>query len=386
MGTGWLEFIVNTIKIALIFFVVVSTVPLLVWVERRGSAFMQNRLGPNRVGPLGLLQLAADAVKFIFKEAFVPDMADRTLYYMAPAMCLLPAMLTFAAIPLSTPFTVAGHTFKMQITDIHVGIIYIFAVASLGVYGILAAGWSSANKYSLLGALRASSQMISYEVAMGLSIIGILLKYKTFDLTQMIWAQTGPLNFRWHGHTVELFSALPNWGIFFQPLAFILFFTAGFAETNRLPFDLPEGEAELVAGYHTEYGGFKFNMFFMGEYGHMMTSSALIVILFFGGYALPYAAWGPAQVADYWANHSTVVAQLLHISTVEAGTVLTMLTHLICFSAKMGFFLFVYVWVRWTLPRFRYDQLMDLGWKTMLPWSLANLGATTALLFFARTV
>jgi len=384
MGDGLLEFIVNTVKIALIFFAVVSTVPLLVWVERRGSAFMQNRLGPNRVGPLGLLQLAADAVKFIFKEPFVPEAADKALYFMAPALCLLPAMLTFAAIPLSTPFTVGGHTFKMQVTDINVGIVYIFAVASLGVYGILVAGWSSSNKYSLLGALRASSQMISYEVAMGLSIIGVILKYKTFDLTKMIGAQTGPFNFTWQGHNFEPLSWLPNWGIFFQPVAFILFFTAGFAETNRLPFDLPEGEAELVAGYHTEYGGFKFNMFFMGEYGHMMTSAALITILFFGGYALPWAGGGPVQVQEFWLSHSTWLSQTLSLSASEAASVLTMVTHLACFSAKMGFFLFVYIWVRWTLPRFRYDQLMDLGWKTMLPWSLANLGATTALMFFAR--
>ena len=203
MGEGALEFSINAIKIAAVFLGIISIVPLLVWVERRGSAFMQNRLGPNRVGPLGLLQLAADAVKFIFKEPFIPSYADKVLYFMAPGLVLLPAMLTFAAVPMATPFTVAGHTFKMQIADINVGIIYIFAVASLGVYGILAAGWSSGNKYSLLGALRGSSQMVSYEVAMGLSIIGLLLKYQTFDLTKMMAAQTGAFHFTWQNHLIQ---------------------------------------------------------------------------------------------------------------------------------------------------------------------------------------
>lgn len=383
MGTGLVEILINTVKIAAIFLGVVSTVPLLVWVERRGSAFMQNRLGPNRVGPLGLLQLAADAVKFIFKEEFIPDKAERVLYFMAPGLCLLPAALTFAAVPMAPAVTVLGHTIPMQIADINVGIVYIFAVASLGVYGILAAGWSSGNKYSVLGALRASSQMISYEIAMGLSIIGVLIMYKTFNLTEMISSQLGPLSFSWKGQVVS-FPWLPNWGIFFQPIAFILFITAGFAETNRLPFDLPEGEAELVAGYHTEYGGFKFNMFFMGEYGHMITSAALITTLFFGGYALPFVS--PEQVGQFWAEHSQGLAGILHLSVADTASILNTLTHLTVFMAKTGFWLFVYIWVRWTLPRFRYDQLMDMGWKTLLPWSLANLAASATVAFWARPV
>jgi len=381
VGSGLLEFIINTLKIALIFVGIVSTVPLLVWVERRGSAFMQNRLGPNRVGPLGLLQLAADAVKFIFKEEFIPQKAEKVLYFMAPGLALLPAALTFVAVPLSTPVTVMGHTINMQMADINVGIIYIFAVASLGVYGILAAGWSSGNKYSLLGALRASSQMISYELAMGLSIVGILMIFRTFSLNEMITAQTGHLSFIWQGSTTTV-SWLPNWGIFFQPVAFVLFITSGFAETNRLPFDLPEGEAELVAGYHTEYGGFKFNMFFMGEYGHMITSSALITTLFFGGYAIPFMS--PDEVLKFWMGHAQGMAGLISLSAADIASILTTLTHLVSFLLKTGFWLFVYIWVRWTLPRFRYDQLMDLGWKTLLPWALANLVITTVFMFFAR--
>jgi NADH-quinone oxidoreductase subunit H len=378
MGSGLLEFVINAVKIAAIFVGIVSTVPLLVWVERRGSAFMQNRLGPNRVGPLGLLQLAADAVKFIFKEEFIPEKAEKVLYFMAPGLALLPAALTFAAVPLATPITIAGHTINMQIADINVGIVYIFAVASLGVYGILAAGWSSGNKYSLMGALRASSQMISYELAMGLSLVGVLIMYHTFSLNEMITAQSGALSFIWQGNPITI-SWLPNWGIFFQPIAFILFMTSGFAETNRLPFDLPEGEAELVAGYHTEYGGFKFNMFFMGEYGHMITSSALITTLFFGGYALPYIS--PEDVLKFWTAH---VQGLGPLTAADIASTLTTLTHLVSFLLKTGFWLFVYIWVRWTLPRFRYDQLMDLGWKTLLPWALANLALTTVLVFFAR--
>lgn len=381
MGSTTLELIINTAKIAFIFLMTVNVVPLLVWVERRGPAFMQNRLGPNRVGPLGLLQLAADAVKFIFKEEFIPTNAEKALYFMAPALCLLPAALTFAAVPLATPLSILGYTFNMQIADLNMGIVYIFAVASLGVYGILAAGWSSGNKYSLMGALRASSQMISYELAMGLSIIGLILMYQSFSLNDIVAGQVGAMNFTWQGQQVVI-PWLPNWGVFYQPIAFVLFVTAGFAETNRLPFDLPEGEAELVAGYHTEYGGFKFNIFFMAEYGHMITSSALISTLFFGGYALPYIT--PLQVAAFWVENGQSISNLLGLSIADTASLLTMLTHLTVFVTKTAFWLFIYIWVRWTLPRFRYDQLMDLGWKTLLPWALANMFITTLVSFFAH--
>jgi NADH-quinone oxidoreductase subunit H len=381
MGIGLFEFIVNTVKIALVFFLLISTVPQLVWIERRASAFMQNRLGPNRVGPLGLFQLIADAIKFIFKEEFIPSHSDKILYFMAPGLAVLPAMLTFAAVPMATPFTIFGHTINMQIADLNVGVIYILAVGSLGVYGVLTAGWASGNKYSMMGALRASSQMISYEIAMGLSLVGVLLLFKTFSLNEMIAAQTGSFSFNWQG-IQHGFKYLPNWGIFYQPLAFLLFMTAGFAETNRIPFDLPEGEAELVAGYHTEYGGFKFNMFFMGEYGHMITASALLATMFFGGYALPFIS--PEQVLQFWTEHGAGISNAVHLPVNEVASLLTMVTHLVTFLIKTGFWLFFYVWVRWTLPRFRYDHLMDLGWKTLLPWALVNLVITTTVMFLAH--
>lgn len=381
MGDTTLEFTINTIKIASVFFAIVSIVPLLVWVERRGSAFMQNRLGPNRVGPLGLLQLAADAVKFIFKEEFIPEKAEKALYFMAPGLALLPAALTFAAVPFSSPLMVGGYTINMQIADVGVGIIFIFAVGSLAVYGVLAAGWSSGNKYALLGALRASSQMISYELALGLSVIGALMLYQSFSLNEMIASQLGPLSFAWQGYQVTI-NWLPNWGVFYQPLGFILFFVATFAETNRLPFDLPEGESELVAGYHTEYGGFKFNMFFMAEYGHMVTSAALVTTLFFGGYALPFVT--PEQVNNFWLTNGGFLSNFLNVSAADAASILTVVTHLISFCVKVGLWLFIYIWVRWTLPRFRYDQLMDLGWKTMLPWSLFNLALTAIVFYLAK--
>jgi NADH-quinone oxidoreductase subunit H len=341
-------------------------------VERRGSAFIQNRLGPNRVGPLGLLQLGADAIKFIWKEEFIPTNADKVLYFMAPVLALLPAALTLAAIPWGPPIQAFGYTFKLQITDMNIGIIYIFAAASLGVYGILTAGWSSGSKFAMLGALRASSQMISYEIAMGLSVVGCILLYGTLDLAQMTAFQEGPLHFIFAGRTFS-FGVLPNWGVFYQPIAFVLFTAAGFAETNRLPFDLPEAEPELVAGYHTEYGGFKFNMFFMGEYGHMVTSSALISILFFGGFNIPYVT--REQVYNFL---------LARITSPDWTSILVALIYVAVFLAKVGFFLWVYIWVRWTLPRFRYDQLMNLGWKTMLPWGLVNLALTATVIFFAR--
>jgi len=359
----------------------IQMVPLLVWLERRGSAFMQNRLGPNRVGPLGLMQLLADAVKFIFKEDFVPQYATKFLYLAAPVVALIPAALAFAAIPLSTPihieaFTKWGqswgpYTIPMQSVYMNVGIIYVLAVSSLGVYGLLLAGWSSGNKYSLLGALRASAQMVSYELALGLAIVGVLLVYGTFDLNKMVELQSGPLSFAFMGKEFVI-SWLPQWGIFYQPVGFILFTVVAFAESNRLPFDLPEAEGELVVGYHTEYGGFKLLLFFMGEYGHMMVSSALIATFYLGGYQIP-----GLTVADV-TNFFT--------SQVGAGTlasILTALVFLISFSVKVAFFLWVFIWVRWTLPRFRYDTLMDLGWRTLLPWTIGNVIVTALILFIA---
>lgn len=381
MGKDIFEITVNGLKLVVIFLMMVQAVPMLVWLERRGSAFIQNRLGPNRVGPLGLMQLLADAVKFLTKENFVPDTAKPLLYYAAPVFALIPGAVAFSAIPMSTPIQVGAfemfgsnwgpYTFLFQGYDIGVGIVFILGVSSLAAYTLLMAGWGSGNKYSLMGALRASAQTISYELALGLSIVGIIMMYGTFNLTEMTLAQQGPMSFTWMGHTVTS-NYLPNWGIFFQPLAALLFFSATFAESNRLPFDLAEGESELVAGFHTEYGGFKFNMFFIGEYGHMMISAGLMTLFFFGGFGIPYVS--VAQVQE-WAASVT--------STAGGASGLVAVLHFLSFMIKFSVFLWIFIWVRWTLPRFRYDQLMDLGWKTMLPWALGNTVLTAFVIYIA---
>lgn len=367
---------IEILKMSVIFLMMVQMVPILVWVERRGSAYIQNRFGPNRVGPLGLLQLLADAVKFAFKEEFAPEKSYRGFFYAAPVLGLLPGVLAFGAIPLSIPFTIEGdgwtHTFNTQIVDLGIGIVFILGVSSLAAYALLLAGWGSANKYSLFGALRASAQTISYELALGLSLVGILLCYGTFDFSEMIAAQQGPLAYTVFGKEYVISNLIPAWGIFYQPLGALLFFVAIFAETNRLPFDLPEAEAELVAGYHTEYGGLKMLLFFIGEYGHMMVGSALMATFYFGGYTLP-----GVTVEGVRAMLSGV------FESPNAISVVTMLIFHLILLVKIIFFLWVFIWVRWTLPRFRYDQLMDLGWKTMLPWALFNT-VLTAVLILAR--
>lgn len=379
MGADAFEISVNVAKLLVIFLMMVQAVPILVWLERRGSGFIQNRFGPNRVGPLGLMQLLADAVKFLTKEDFIPEKAVKFLFLAAPVSALIPAAVAFAAIPMSAPIYVEAfemfgsswgpYTFLFQGYEIGVGIVFILGVSSLAAYTILMAGWGSGNKFSLMGALRASAQIISYELALGLSIVGIILLYGTFNLTDMVQAQQGPLMFKAFGYQISS-AYLPNWGIFFQPLGAILFFAATFAESNRLPFDLAEGEAELVAGFHTEYGGFKMLMFFIGEYGHMMIASGLMVTFFFGGYGIPFVS-----VADVHSWASGIA------STATGANALTSVIHFLAFNLKFAIFLWIFIHVRWTLPRFRYDQLMDLGWKTMLPWALANTMVTAAVIY-----
>ncbi|AFY03430.1 NADH dehydrogenase I chain H [Bdellovibrio bacteriovorus str. Tiberius] len=381
MGKDIFEITVNGLKLVVIFLMMVQAVPILVWLERRGSAFIQDRLGPNRVGPLGLVQLLADAVKFLNKENFMPQTAKPFLYYAAPIFALIPGAVAFSAIPLSSPIQVGTfemfgstwgpYTFLVQGYDIGVGIVFILGVSSLAAYTLLMAGWGSGNKYTLMGALRASAQTISYELALGLSIVGVIMLYGTFNLTEMTLAQQGPLAFSFLGHTITA-NWLPNWGIFYQPVGALLFFSAAFAESNRLPFDLAEGESELVGGFHTEYGGFKFNMFFIGEYGHMMIASGLMVLFFFGGYTIPYVS--VAELNEWAAGVA---------STAGTASALVALIHFLVFNIKFGFFMWVFIWVRWTLPRFRYDQLMDLGWKTMLPWALANTIITAFVIYIA---
>lgn len=384
MGRDSFEIVVNGIKLVLIFLVMVQAVPILVWLERRGSAFIQNRFGPNRVGPLGLMQLLADAVKFLFKEEFFPARGIKFLYYAAPVSALIPATLAFASIPLGAPIkldpfqmfgqTWGPYTFLIQGYEIGIGIVFILGVSSLAAYTMLMAGWGSGNKYALLGALRASSQTISYELALGLSVVGVILLYGTFNLTEMVLQQQGPLSFHFWGSTIVAPSWIPNWGIFYQPLGAILFYAATFAESNRLPFDLPEGEAELVAGFHVEYGGFKMLLFFIGEYGHMLVASGLMATFFFGGYELPCV------------TPDEVLAWLQSWMGVGNGTaILNGLLHFAVFMAKVAVFLWIFIQVRWTLPRFRYDQLMDLGWKTMLPWALANAIFTAVMIFVAHS-
>jgi NADH-quinone oxidoreductase subunit H len=388
MGADVFEIGVNFAKMVAIFLIMVQIVPLLVWVERRGSAYIQNRFGPNRVGPLGLTQLLADAVKFLTKEEFVPARAYRFMFYSAPVIALIPAAIAFGALPLSSPVSVEAfemmgrswgpYVFKFQSFDIGIGIVFVLAISSLAAYSILLAGYGSNNKYSLYGALRASAQTISYELAMGLSIVGIILVFNTFNFTELIAAQTGPLSFYWFGKQVSVagvsgLSWIPNWGIFYQPLGALLLFAAMFAETNRLPFDLPEAEGELVAGYHTEYGGIKMNMFYIGEYGHMLVASGLMVIFYLGGFTLPYV------------NAESLNA--LFTGWGWSPTKASLVTSLALFGVLFGkilLFLWIFIWVRWTLPRFRYDQLMDLGWRTMLPWALANTVLTAIIVLIMR--
>lgn len=369
MGSTTTEILINGVKTILVFLMMVQAVPILVWLERRGSAFIQNRFGPNRVGPLGLMQLLADAVKFLTKEDFSPEKGNSLMFYMAPVFALIPAAVAYMAIPMSVPLKLGDSTFLIQGYEINVGIVFIMGISSLAAYTILMAGWGSGSKFSLMGAMRASAQIISYELALGLSIVGVILLYGTFNLTEMIQAQQGSLHFTAFGTAREI-SWLPNWGVFYQPIGMILFFAAAFAESNRLPFDLAEGEAELVAGFHTEYGGFKMLMFFIGEYGHMMIASGLMATFFFGGYGI----WNFTPQEVYHYAYGLLGSEM-------AANIFNTVVHFLSYNIKFAFFLWIFIHVRWTLPRFRYDQLMDLGWKTMLPWALANTMITAAIIF-----
>jgi len=319
-------------KIALLLFVMLTTVAYMTWVERRVSAWIQDRRGPNRVGPFGLLQPLADGIKFLFKETIVPPHVYRPVYVLAPIMIFVPAMVTIAVVPFGPVLKAFGHDIPLQIADVDNGILIVLAFASMGVYGVALAGWSSNNKYSLMGGLRSSAQLISYELAMGVAIVGVLMATGSLRLNDVVQHQMA------HG-----------WNLLWQLPGFLIFLTAAFAETNRLPFDLPEAENELVAGYHTEYSGMWFSMFYMAEYANMVTASALIVTLYCGGYHVPglhrLGLPGPAAAIVQTA----------------------------AFGLKVAFFLFVYVWVRWTIPRFRYDQLMNLGWKVLLPIGLVHI-------------
>ena len=322
------------IKSALIAFVLLTAFAYLTFAERKIAALMQVRKGPNRVGPWGLLQPAADGIKLIFKEEVMPAGADKVLFFLAPILTMVPAIVIVAVIPLGPDVELFGRTIRLGISDLNVGLLYILAIASVAVYGIVLAGWSSANKYALLGGLRASAQMISYEIALGLSIIGPIMLAGTLSLQGIVQAQQAS-----------------TWYVLWQPLGAMIFLIAGLAELNRAPFDMPEAEQELTAGYFTEYSGMKFSLFFMGEYIKMVAVSAIATTLFFGGYLGPFVDKLP------WLG-------------------------ILYFAIKTAGFLFLMIWIRLTLPRLRYDQLMAFGWKVLLPLALFNVVITAVVIVF----
>lgn len=326
----------SLIKILIVVHVLLIGVMAMILAERKVSGWIQDRHGPNRVGPWGILQPIADGIKFFLKEDLIPDHVDKPIYVLAPAILLVPALIICAVVPFGSSITVAGYEIPLQIADINIGILYVLAITSLGVYGVVLGAWASNNKYSLLGGLRSSAQMISYELTLGLAIIGVLMLSGSLSLREIAIAQGANI---W------------NWNFLIHLPAFLAFTTAAFAETNRLPFDLAEAEQELVAGYHTEYSSMKFAMYFMAEYMNMIVGSAVAVTLFLGGWHL----FGLENLGGpFWSGVISVAI----------------------FSAKTALFLFVFIWVRWTLPRFRYDQLMNLGWKFLLPIALTSIVVT----------
>ena len=311
------------------------------YAERKVAAFFQDRIGPNRAGPFGLLQPLADGVKMFMKEEIIPSQSDKALFILGPSLAMLTACMTGVVIPWGNSLMINGNEYLMQITDVNIGILYVFGVVSIGVYGIMIGGWASNNKFSLLGALRASSQMISYELAMGMSIIALVMMTGTLSIREIVEGQPGA-----------------HWNVLVQPLGFLLFIICAFAETNRTPFDLPECETELVGGYHTEYSSMKLGFYLFAEYINMFISSAIIVSLYFGGYNFPF-------INSLGLSHNLVSI---------LGTVI--------FFGKIFFFIFFFMWVRWTIPRFRYDQLMRMGWQILLPLAVLNIVLTGVYLLW----
>ena len=335
----------SIILFKLIFILVIFGVSLFIamyatYMERKVAAFLQDRIGPNRAGPFGLLQPLADGGKLFFKEEFIPLKSDRWLFLMGPGFFMVTALMTSAVIPFGPDFMYNNEMVSLQATDLNVGLLYIFGVVSLGVYGVLVGGWASNNKFSLLGAIRAASQNISYELAMGLSIIALVMMTSSLSLREIVNQQQGG-----------------NWNILYQPLGFLIFLICAFAETNRAPFDLPECETELVGGYHTEYSSMKLGFFLFAEYINMFISSAILATLYFGGYHFPF------------------------VSQMEPGMLKVILSVIVLFG-KIFFFIFFFMWVRWTLPRFRYDQLMNLGWKVLIPLAVINILLTGGVILF----
>ncbi len=337
-----IAFIIEKVIIVVILFVLTLTIAAYsTLAERKVAAFLQDRVGPNRAGPFGIFQPLADGGKMFFKEEIIPTGANKWLFIAGPSLALLTAFLGSAVIPWGQPIEIMGRIVPLQVTDINVGILYIFGVVSLGVYGIMIGGWASNNKYSLMGAVRGASQNISYEIAMGLSIIALLLMTNSLSFTTIAQQQHGI-----------------NWNIFYQPLGFLIFLVCAFAETNRVPFDLPECETELIGGYNTEYSGFKMGAYMFAEYINMFVSSAVMATLYFGGYNYPGMDYVNEALGATWGP------------LVGVGVFLT----------KIIAFIFFFMWVRWTVPRFRYDQLMNLGWKILIPLAIANIVITAIVI------
>ncbi len=311
------------------------------WAERKVAAFLQDRVGPNRAGWGGLLQPLADGMKLFAKEEFIPNTPNKFLFVVGPGIAMSTALMTSAVIPWGDRFHLFGRDILLQATDLNVGILYFIGVVSLGVYGIMIGGWASNNKFSLIGAVRAASQMVSYEVAMGLSIIALVMMTGTLSLREISAQQSGM-----------------NWNVFYQPLSFIIFLICAFAETNRTPFDLPECETELIGGYHTEYSSMKMGFYLFAEYANMFVSSTLLAVMFFGGYNYPGMSWA---VENWGVNIANIIGML-------------------ALFIKLCGFIFFYMWVRWTIPRFRYDQLMHLGWRILIPLSIINIMITGVVL------
>lgn len=342
-----MELIIFKICLVLVLFLLSITIAAYsTFSERKVAAFMQDRIGPNRAGPFGLLQPLADGIKMIMKEEIMPADSNKLLFILGPAISMITALMTSAVIPWGPDITIGGEKVQLQVADINVGILYIMGVLSLGVYGIMIGGWASNNKFALLGAVRASTQMISYELAMGMSIVAIIMTTGSLSLGNMVEGQNG-----WHGM---------GWNIFLQPLGFLIFIICAFAETNRTPFDLPESETELVGGYHTEYSSMKLGFYLFAEYINMFLSSAVITCLYFGGYNFPF-------MDMVQANTHEILFALICVGV---------------FLAKIIFFIFFFMWVRWTIPRFRFDQLMNLGWKVLLPLSIVNMLITGAVILY----
>ena len=365
--------------------VVAGLAPVITWVERKQSAVMQDRIGANRADiagltVLGLLHPLADVIKLLTKEDVVPRGANRFMHLIAPVIAAVPAVVAFAVIPYGGIYTFGGYTISLVVANPDWGLLYIFAIGSIATYGTVMAGWSSNNNWSLLGGLRASAQMISYEVTMGLSVVGLFMVFQTLQLQDMVLAQD--TTFRVFGFLEHLFRVpvpsvldwirLPAWGVFYQPLGFLMFLTTIMAENKRPPFDTPEGESEIIAGFHLEYSGMRFGLFYMSEFIEVVVIAGLIATLFLGGWSVP------------WLPQATIIGTVSRIFNVEFATGLCAILHFLTFMLKVVVMIWLQMAIRWTLPRFRYDQVMDLCWKILLPLSIANIFVTGAVLLVAR--